>query len=448
MTGTSRPTTISTKRRRIAELARQMPETALTSLSHHIDLEWMREAYRRTRKDGAVGIDGQGAEEFAADLDENLEDLLSRAKSGRYRAPAVRRVHIPKGKGKTRPLGIPTFADKVLQRAIVMALEPVYEEDFLDCSYGFRPGRSAHQALEALWKGLMRMDGGWVLDVDIRSFFDELDRRQLQQFLGQRVTDGVVKRLVGKWLNAGVMEDGRVHRAATGTPQGGVISPLLANIYLHEVLDLWFERDVRSRMRGRAFMIRYADDAVLCFEREDDAQRVLAVLPERLGRFGLTLHPEKTRLVRFTRPEQKGGSDPQQGPGKPGTFDLLGFTHFWARSRKGRWVVKRRTSKERFSRALRDIAQWCRMALHLPIGEQHRMLTSKLRGHYSYYGIVGNAHALARFRFFVERIWRKWLDRRSGRARMHWEKFKRLLRRYPLPAPSAVLSASYRSAKP
>jgi RNA-directed DNA polymerase len=448
MTGTPRPTTVSTKRRRIAELARQMPETALTSLSHHIDLEWMREAYRRTRKDGAVGIDGQSAEEFAADLDENLEVLLSHAKSGRYRAPAVRRVHIPKGKGKTRPLGIPTFADKVLQRAIVMAVEPVYEEDFLDCSYGFRPGRSAHQALEALWKGLMRMDGGWVLDVDIRSFFDELDRRQLQQFLGQRVTDGVVKRLVGKWLNAGVMEDGRVHRAATGTPQGGVISPLLANIYLHEVLDLWFERDVRPRMRGRAFMVRYADDAVLCFEREDDAQRVMAVLPERLGRFGLTLHPEKTRLVRFTRPEQKGGCDPGQGPGKSGTFDLLGFTHFWARSRKGRWVVKRRTSKGRFSRALRDIAQWCRVVLHLPIGEQHRMLTSKLRGHYSYYGIVGNAHALARFRFFVERTWRKWLDRRSGRARMHWEKFKRLLKRYPLPAPSTAFSASYRSAKP
>ena len=448
MTGTPRPTTVSTKRRRIAELARQMPETALTSLSHHIDLEWMREAHRRTRKDGAAGIDGQSAEEFAADLEGNLEDLLSRAKSGRYRAPAVRRVHIPKGKGKTRPLGIPTFADKVLQRAIVMALESVYEEDFLDCSYGFRPGRSAHQALEALWKGLMRMDGGWVLDVDIRSFFDELDRHQLQQFLGQRVTDGVVKRLVGKWLNAGVMEDGRVYRAATGTPQGGVISPLLANIYLHEVLDLWFERDVRSRMRGRAFMVRYADDAVLCFEREDDAQRVLAVLPERLGRFGLTLHPEKTRLVRFTRPEQKGRGDQRQGPGKPGTFDLLGFTHFWARSRKGRWVVKRRTSKGRFSRALRNIAQWCRMALHLPIGEQHRMLTSKLRGHYSYYGIVGNAQALARFRFFVERIWRKWLDRRSGRARMHWEKFKRLLRRYPLPAPSAAISASYRLAKP
>jgi len=448
MAGISRSTTISTKRERIAELARQMPEAKLTSLSHHIDLEWMREAYRRTRKDGAVGVDGQSAEEFASDLDENLEVLLNRAKSGRYRAPAVRRVHIPKGKGKTRPLGIPTFADKVLQRAIVMALEPVYEQDFLDCSYGFRPGRSAHQALEALWQGLMRMGGGWVLDLDIQRFFDELDIKSLQQILRQRVTDGVVKRLVGKWLNAGVMEDGRVHRAATGTPQGGVISPLLANIYLHEVLDLWFERDVRSRMRGRAFMVRYADDAVLCFEREDDAQRVMAVLPERLGRFGLTLHPEKTRLVRFTRPEQKGRSDPGQGSGKPGTFDLLGFTHFWARSRKGRWVVKRRTSKGRFSRALRDIAQWCRVVLHLPIGEQHRMLTSKLRGHYSYYGIVGNAHALARFRFFVERTWRKWLDRRSGRARMHWEKFKRLLKRYPLPSPWAVHVVSCRAAKP
>jgi group II intron reverse transcriptase/maturase len=448
MEGTPRPTTVSTKQQRIAELAKQMPETALTSLSHHIDLDWMREAYRCTRKDGAVGIDGQSAKEFAANLEENLEDLLNRAKSGRYRAPAVRRVHIPKEKGKTRPLGIPTFADKVLQRAVAMALEPVYEQDFLDCSYGFRPGRSAHQALQALWDGTMRMGGGWVLDVDIQSFFDELDRRQLQQILSQRVTDGVVKRLVGKWLNAGVMEDGRIHRSATGTPQGGVISPLLANIYLHEVLDLWFEREVRPRMRGRAFMVRYADDVVLCFEREVDARRVLAVLAKRLGRFGLTLHPEKTRLVRFTRPPQGGGGGPRDTSQEPGTFELLGFTHYWGRSRKGRWVVKRRTSRKRFSRALRQLARWCRKARHLPVREQHRLLVQKLRGHFAYYGVTGNADALARFQLYAGKIWRKWLNRRSQRARMHWEKFKRLLRRYPLPPPVVVHSVYRRTANP
>ena len=449
MPDTPRSTSVSTKQQRIAELAREMPEKALTSLSHHIDLDWMREAHRRTRKDGAVGIDGQSAKEFEANLEENLEELLTLAKSGRYRAPAVRRVHIPKGDGsKRRPIGIPTFADKVLQRAIVMALEPVYEQSFLDCSFGFRPGRSAHQALEALWNGMMRMGGGWVLDVDIRRFFDELDGRQLQQILSQRVTDGVVRRLVGKWLNAGVMEDGRIQRSHSGTPQGGVISPLLANIYLHEALDLWFEREVRPRMRGRAFMVRYADDAVLCFEREDDARRVFDVLDKRLERFGLTLHPEKTRLVRFIRPTGKGGSGPRDRSTRPGTFDVLGFTHYWGRSRKGSWVVKRRTSRKRFSGALRQLARWCRMARHLPIREQHRMLVQKLRGHFAYFGITGNADALARFRFQSSKIWRKWLDRRSQRARMNWERFRSLLRRYPLPRPVVVHSVYRQLANP
>jgi len=448
MPGTPWPNTISTKRQRIAELARQMPDKVLTSLSHHIDLEWMREAYRRTRKDGATGVDGQSAEQFAADLEANLEDLLERAKSGRYRAPAVRRVHIPKEKGKTRPLGIPTFADKVLQRAVLMALEPVYEHDFLDCSYGFRPGRSAHQALEALWKGTMRMGGGWVIDLDIQDFFGSVDRGHLQQMLRQRVNDGVVKRLVGKWLNAGVMEDGATYHPSAGTPQGGVISPLLANIYLHEVLDLWFERVVKPRLRGRAFMVRYADDAVLCFEREDDARRVLAVLPKRLGRFGLTLHPEKTRLVPFTRPTTGPGRDQRNGLTKPGTFDVLGFTHYWGRSRKGRWVVQRRTSRKRFSRARRTLAQWCRKARHLPVKEQHQQMVWKLRGHFAYYGITGNARALDRFRHHAMATWRKWLDRRSQRARMSWEKFNRLLQRYPLPPPVVVHSSYRRVANP
>lgn len=444
--GMPRPATVSTKRARVAELAKQMPGTALTSLSHHIDLEWMREAYRLTRKDGAVGIDGQDAQDFAENLDGNLQDLLDRAKSGRYRAPAVRRVHIPKGRGKTRPIAVPTFGDKVLQRSVVMVLEPVYEQDFLDCSYGFRPGRSAHQALDALWKGLMETGGGWVLDLDVQSFFDSVDRSKLQQMLRQRVNDGVVTRLVGKWLNAGVMESGQLSYSDTGTPQGGVISPLLANIYLHEVLDLWFYEQVMPRLKGRAFLVRFADDAVLCFKREDDAQRVMDALPKRFGKYGLTLHPEKTRLVEFRRPPRRTKRGSRDGSTRPGTFDLLGFTHFWGRSRKGSWVIKRKTAKGRLSRALSSIAQWCRRHRHMPVREQHAQLVKKLRGHYAYYGITGNGRSLASFYHFVQRIWRKWLDRRSNRASMDWMKFGRLLECHPLPAPVVVHSIYRRSA--
>ncbi len=252
---------ISTKLQRIAELARQRSGVALTTLAHHIDSEFLGEAYRRTRKDGAAGVDGQTAKEYAEQLEANLAALLDRFKSGDYRAPPVRRVHIPKGDGsKTRPIGVPTFEDKVLQRAVTMVLEAIYEQEFLECSYGFRPGRSAHQALQAVWKGLMRMGGGWVLEIDIKSFFDTVDHGHLRSFLDQRVRDGVIRRMIDKWLKAGVLEDGSVSYPDEGTPQGGVLSPLLANVYLHEVLDRWFERDVLPRMRGRAFLIRYADD--------------------------------------------------------------------------------------------------------------------------------------------------------------------------------------------
>ena len=282
---------VSTKLQQIAKLAKQAPEMVMTTLSHHIDMNFLREAYRRTRKDGAVGIDGQTAKHYAANLEGNLVDLLTRFKSGRYRAPAVRRVHIDKGNGKTRPIGIPTFEDKVLQRAVTMVLEAVYEQDFLACSYGFRTGRSAHQALESLWKSIMAMRGGWVIDLDVRSFFDNLDHSHLRSFLDQRVHDGVIRRAIDKWLKAGVLENGNLHRPEAGTPQGGVVSPMLANVYLHHVLDLWFEREVRPQLKGQACLVRYADDAVMAFENEDDARRVMAVLSKRFGRYGLTLHP-------------------------------------------------------------------------------------------------------------------------------------------------------------
>ena len=260
MTGTSSPKDISTKLQQIAELARRTP-TALTTLAHHIDIEFLREAYRRTRKDGAAGVDGETAATYAKNLDENLRSLLDRLKSGTYRAPPVRRVHIPKGDGsKTRPIGIPTFEDKVLQRAVTMVLEEIYEQEFLDCSYGFRPARSAHHALQALWHGLMKMHGGWVLEIDIEAFFDTLVHEHLRTFLDRRVRDGVLRRTINKWLKAGVLEATELRYVEAGTPQGGVISPLLANVYLHEVLDTWFETELKPRLRGHAFLIRYADD--------------------------------------------------------------------------------------------------------------------------------------------------------------------------------------------
>jgi RNA-directed DNA polymerase len=440
MNGTSCPEGVSTKLRRIAELASLRPKLVLTTLAHHIDIEWMREAYRRTRKDGAVGVDGQRAEEYAAKLDENLAELLKRAKEGQYRAPPVRRVHIPKDNGSTRPIGIPTFEDKVLQRAVTMVLEAVYEQDFLDCSYGFRPGRSQHQALQTLWGEMMSMEGGWVLEVDIRSFFDTLDHVHLQEILRRRVRDGVVVRLVGKWLNAGVLENGCVTHPEQGTPQGGVISPMLANIYLHEVLDVWFEEEVKPRLRGKAFIVRFADDAVMGFATEQDARRVMEVLPKRFARFGLTLHPEKTRLVPFRRPNDEGPD--------PGSFDLLGFRHYWGKSRSGSWVIKRKTSSNRLSRAIQRIAQWCRSHRHEPLKEQHKMLVRKVQGHYAYYGITGNFRALAWFLEAVRKAWRKWLSRRSQRAGLSWQRFGVLSRSvYPLPEPRIVHSI-YRAAKP
>lgn len=426
-------------------LARQAPGMAFTSLSHHLDLEWMKEAFRRTRKDGAVGIDGQTGKDYEADLEANLQRLLSRAKSGdHYRAPAVRRVHIPKGDGTLRPLGIPTFEDKVLQRAVVMLLEPIYEQDFRSCSYGFRPGRSAHQALEAVWQGLMGMDGGWVLEVDIRKYFDAIDHACLREILSHRVRDGVVKRLIGKWLNAGVLEDGCISYPESGSPQGGVVSPLLANVYLHEVLDVWFEDEVRPRLKGRAFLIRYADDALMGFQKEEDARRVLEVLPKRFGKFGLALHPEKTRLLDFRKPRRKP-DDSDDHPG-PGSFDLLGFNHHWALTRKGGWAVRRKTTKGRFSRALKRIAEWCRDHRHQSLADQHRILCQKLRGHFGYYGITGNSTALNRFCFEVKGIWRKWLSRRSQKAMVNWSAMHRLLKRYPLPSPIAAKSTLRRSA--
>jgi RNA-directed DNA polymerase len=443
MAGASEPVDVSTKRQRIAQLARQSPEMGFTSLAYFIDLDWLTEAFDRTRKDGAVGVDGQDGADYAANLTDNLQSLLDRAKSGTYQAPPVRRVHIPKAGSatETRPLGIPTFEDKVLQRAVVMVLEAVYEQDFLDCSYGFRPGRSAHQALDSLWRQTMAMGGGWIVDVDIRKFFDTIDRGHLRDFLKRRVRDGVLLRLIGKWLNAGVLEDGCLTHPEKGSPQGGVVSPILSNVFLHYVLDEWFEREVQPRLKGRSFLIRYADDFVMGFSCEEDARRVRDVLPKRFEKYGLTIHPDKTRLVPFERPGADRDRAGSEAGTPPGTFDLLGFTHYWARSRNGNWVVKRKTSGSRFRRGLRALSEWCRVNRHHPIEDQHRTLSQKLVGHFAYYGITGNSMAPARFRNAATWIWKRWLSRRRRRGRrMTWDHLHRILKRTPLPPAIAVHS--------
>jgi group II intron reverse transcriptase/maturase len=400
-----------------------------------MDMEWMREAYRRTRKDAAPGIDGQTANEYAEKLEENLRSLLSRAKEGdTYQAPPVRRVYIPKGEGREkRPIGVPTIEDKVLQKAVVMALEPVYEQDFLDCSYGCRPGRSAHQALRVLRTQLMNRGGGWIVKVDIRKYFDTVEHQKLQAIVGQRIRDGVLRRLIGKWLKAGVLEDGRHWYPEAGTPQGGVVSPLLANAYLHEVLDTWFEHEVKPRLRGRAVLVRFVDDAVIGFTDLVDAHRVMEVMPKRFGKYGLTLHPEKTQLIPFRPPRGEQFDEGERQGGNPGSFDFLGFTHHWARTRKGRWVIKQKTAKDRFGRAVRMIAVWLRAVRHWKLREQHAGLVRKVRGHNQYYGISGNWRALDTFRYQVQRTWRKWLSRRSQQGYMNWVRMNQLLERYPLP---------------
>ena len=426
--GTTESEIVCTRQGRIAELAGQEPKFRLLSLNKNLDMDWLREAYRRTRKDGATGVDGETAEEYAVDLETRLEDLKERAKSGTYHAPPVRRTYIPKGDGRMRPLGIPTLEDKVLQRAVVMLLEPVYEREFLDCSMGYRPKRSAHTALEAIWKQTMRMGGCWLIDADIKGFFDTVAHRELKEMLNQRVGDGVIRRLVSKWLHAGVWEAGQVTYPDTGTPQGGVISPLLSNICLHEVLDRWFEEQIKPLLEGGAFMVRYADDFVMGFKSQKDAQRVLEVLGKRLAKFGLELHSGKTRLVDFRPTDKEGGG---------GSFDFLGFTHTWQTSRKGRPYVCRQTAKGRFTRALSRIKEYCRETINRPLKEQREGLKRRTQGHYQYYGVRGNSKAISRFAYEVNRVWLKSLRRRSGHHAQQWtwERFNRMLEQKPLPKP-------------
>jgi RNA-directed DNA polymerase len=429
MKGALKPMKVSTKQQQIAQMVKQTEEIRLTSLNHYLDEDWFMEAFRRLKKNSAPGIDNTTVQEYGTNLYENVKDLIGRAKSGKYYAPPVKRVYIPKGNGdKTRPIGIPATEDKLLQRAVVMLLEPIYEYDFLDCSYGFRPGRSPHQALLKIWQTLMGMGGGWVLDVDIRKYFDNMGHSHIRSFVRQRVNDGVILRLIDKWLKAGVIEKGALSFPEEGSPQGGVISPLLSNIYLHYVLDSWIEQEVKPRLTGPVELVRFADDFVLIFKLQSDALRVQEVLAKRFGKFGLTIHPDKTRLVHFEAPWRIKGKRPE-------TFNFLGFTHYWGKSRKGKWVVKRKTAKDRLTKALKAIHLWCRDHRHIKLSIQHEKLVQKLRGHYNYYGINGNFRCLQLFLHEVTREWRFWLNRRNRESRMPWNRFQMLLKFYPLPTP-------------
>lgn len=415
---------------KVVERARREPHGRILSLAHLIDVSALVRAYRRSRWDAAVGGDGITKERYGHDLRANLRSLHGRLKTNRYRHQPILRVHIFKEKGKTRPIGISTFEDKLVQDALREVLEAIYEQDFLDCSYGFRPGRSAHDALRTLDRSVHRGEVNWILEADIKSYFDSLDRTKLKELLGIRVADGSLMRLIGKCLHVGVLDGEEYSEPEIGTAQGSVLSPLLGNVYLHYVLDAWFEREVKPRLEGKATLIRYADDFVIGFEHEVDAQRVLALLTERMGHFGLTLHPEKTRLVPFRRPPAEHAS----GKG-PGTFDFLGFTLFWGRTHSGRWCLRMKTRRARLARSIKAVAEWCRDHRHLPVKRQHARLTSKLQGHFNYFGVNGNYHSLVVLAQAARRSWFKWLRRRSQRTHLTVERYQALLERFPLPRP-------------
>jgi RNA-directed DNA polymerase len=425
---------MSPELQRVAERAQREPDGQFHSLAHLLDESALIRAYHRQRKDAAVGVDGVTKEIYGQDLTAQLRDLHERLRTKRYRHQPIRRTYIPKGDGRTRPLGISAFEDKIVQDALREVLEAVYEQDFQDCSYGFRPGRSAHDAIRAVHRAEEQGVLNWVLEADIVSFFDSLDRARLREMLRKRVADGSLLRLIGKCLHVGVL-DGEVYTTPdTGTAQGSVLSPLLGNIYLHYVLDQWFKREVQPRLRGRACLIRYADDFVIGFERQEDAERVLAVLPQRMQRYGLSLHPDKTRLLCFRCPPES------QTEGKgPAAFDFLGFTLYWRRTRQGRWRLACKTRRARLGRAIQLVYAWCRSHRHEAVAVQHAKLCSRLQGHIAYFGVNGNLRSMACLCYQAAHAWYKWLRRRSQRTRLNWARYLALLKDHPLPRPRIMV---------
>lgn len=419
---------------KVAERAKQQPEGRFHSLAHLIDVSALERAYRRMRKDSAVGVDGVTKEQYGQDLERRLQGLHTRLVTKRYRHQPIRRVHIPKDNGKTRPIGISAFEDKLVQDAIREVLEAIYEQDFLQCSYGFRPQRRAHDALRALNLFAHRGKANWILEADVMSYFDSVDRAELMKLLQIRVADGSLLRLIGKCLHVGVLDGAEYSEPETGTAQGSVLSPLLGNVYLHYVLDQWFEREVKPRLRGETCLVRYADDFVIAFELKEDADRVMGVLGKRMERFGLTLHPDKTRLLPFRRPPMA-----KNGGKGPASFDFLGFTLYWRRTRNGRWVMVCKTRSARLRRSIRVIDDWCCRHRHRPVKVQHAALTRRIAGHFNYFGVNGNRASLSVLVLQVKRAWFKWLRRRSQKAHLTWKRFGEFLKRLPLPQPRTMI---------
>jgi RNA-directed DNA polymerase len=427
MRTTSSVQDVSPRLSKVAEFAKKDPTFRFQTLAHLVDRDALRRAFDRLDGKAAVGVDGVTKEQYAQRLEDHLTALHARMKAGQYRHQPIRRVHLPKGPNTTRPIGISSVEDKIVQGALREVLEAVYEQDFLDCSFGFRPGRRAHDALRVLDHALYVEGASVILEADVQSFFDSVDRKALLEMLRERIADEVFLRLVGKCLHVGVLDGAEFSTPETGTAQGSVLSPLLGNVYLHHVLDRWFEREVAPRLEGGAQLIRYADDFVIAFQKRSDAERVYKVLGLRFERYGLRLHPDKTRLVNVQRP---GRGPSEEGPE---TFDFLGFTVHWRRSRKGSWLLGFKTRTARLRRALSSVAEYCRRHRHEPVKQQHAGLCRRLEGHLNYYGVNSNSDSLERLLVGAEKLWRKWLDRRSQRARMSWERFKQLLKRFPLP---------------
>jgi len=424
--------TVSTKLARIAEQSKRNPTMVFTTLAHLMDEEFLKEAFHRLRKDAAAGVNQITAEEYAVELEGNIRELHKRLVDRRYKAQPARRAWAPKDDGTQRPLAILVLEDKIVQKAVAMILEAVYEPMFHEFSFGFRPGRSAHQALTYLRQQCLALGINWILDIDIWKFFDSIDRKHLREILKRRVNDGAILRLIGKWLNAGVLEGEKIETTENGTIQGAVISPILANIFLHSVLDEWFKQEIETQANGRCFLVRFADDLVCGFQYRSDAQQVFQELPKRFRKYGLTIHPQKSRLVQFSQPYWRKGKG-------PGTFDFLGFTHYWGKTRAGGWTIKRKTQRKRLQRFMKGLWEWCKRHRHERITEQYQMLCAKLRGHYQYYGIRGNYKMLEVVFEHAERAWKRWLGRRTRDGKIPWEEFEDRYRKvFSLPKPMII----------
>lgn len=419
---------------RVRQVAKEDKKMRFTALLHHIyDLEMLRTAYLGLKREAAPGVDGETWRHYGEELEENLQDLSHRLKQGAYRAKPVRRVYIPKADGRQRPLGVPALEDKIVQRAAVEVLNAIYETDFLGFSYGFRPGRSQHNALDALYTGLLTRKVNWVLDLDIKGFFDGISHEWLVKFIGHRIADRRVVRLIQKWLNAGVLEDGKRMRVVEGTPQGGSASPLLANVYLHYVFDLWAQAWRRKQAHGEVIVVRFADDIVVGFQSKVDADQFRAELAERMRKFNLELHPEKTRLLEFGPFAIQNRQ--RRGEGKPETFNFLGFTHICVKKKSnGRFTVLRQTIRQRLQAKLNQIKSELARRMHEPIPEQGKWLQAVVRGHTRYYGVPMNQPALLVFRYQIGRLWHRTLSRRSQNGCVRWDRMRRLITRW-LPQP-------------